>query len=726
MRYASKLGATGMALFRWAQGGRRRPIKVLGFVMGVAMFLQGCPSPNPTPTPVPPVSGQDCSVDLNNKGAGQIEADINGANCAVVTLSGQGKYGINGDLNQTVEITKANVTIRGTAGAAMEGLRLNVLADSVTIENLTFRVSASHSDRRAHVDVGCNTDYTGCSPVNVNGTSIKGNHFSGLVSEPGVRVNSTASHRVSDTHILENTFSGFAGTTTHKAIQVGSDQLANGANQGYLIAGGTIVRDNLIVANKELGNGGSAGAAPAIQLFFPTVVENNCIANASGISRGFSNGISAKGSGNTIVGNTISGTHLDGGVYGRDGDLNVWAYNLVSDNARGLYMWSGQNNIYVRNTFENNTSYGQLVWGGESGQRQLPGLNAGTTQMLNTFGTSPFSARSETSSWFAPVNPLVTQNVFTWQSTPSGLMTSASSSPNGTFAPQGAWLLNNSVKNTNGSTVMGSGLVDWAQNPANNGSARLSGDEANAPAVNQIFNRTALQSIFDDVSDPALRPTRSWLTSDWDGVGAGFSAPAGVSYGVDVPAVCGGTSSAAPTPTTPTNPAPTNPTPTNPGGGAQYVQLSDGSLWVLFADGATNQWVSDGSQSGCAPALTNAGVSPVPSGDYGSVIAGTTDADPRVSCAALVAMFDSSSTPAAPTQGGAQYVQLSDGSLWVLFADGATNQWVSDGSQSGCAPALTNAGVSPVPSGDYGSVIAGTTDADPRVSCAALVAMLTP
>jgi len=92
----------------------------------------------------------------------------------------------------------------------------------------------------------------------------------------------------------------------------------------------------------------------------------------------------------------------------RDGDLNVFAYNQITNNDKGLWIWSGIGNMFVRNIVNGNKSSGQLVNGGQAGQR----YNAAPD--LPVFTGGPYDPPTgNTSNWFAPKANLITQNIFT-------------------------------------------------------------------------------------------------------------------------------------------------------------------------------------------------------------------------------------------------------------------------------------------------------------------------
>jgi len=87
----------------------------------------------------------------------------------------------------------------------------------------------------------------------------------------------------------------------------------------------------------------------AVQLYNPSSVKHNVI-NGSG------NGISTKGSGNTIIANTISNVQTDGALYLRDGHNNTFKNNIIKNNpnASGVWAWSSKFSLLENNVFSNN------------------------------------------------------------------------------------------------------------------------------------------------------------------------------------------------------------------------------------------------------------------------------------------------------------------------------------------------------------------------------------
>jgi len=240
---------------------------------------------------------------------------------------------------------------------------------------------------------------------------------------------------------------------------------------------------------------------------FPTTVENNCIASKSG-GAGFFNGISAKGSWNNIVGNTIANTWADGALYMRDGDLNVWAYNQVTDNNNGFWTMSGRSNIFIRNFFNNNAAYGKVLGGKEKNESSTGKLLR--TGHFGNFANGPDSTLGETSYHFPSTNTLFTQNHF-WY-------TRASASQkvnywNAAVPSRDAVVSRNRVKQDNGPQWWVNSLFAPIA-PNSNGTLNVDTrwNSKNTEAYKDFFDRMTLRSIFMNfIDDDAVKPTKQWF-----------------------------------------------------------------------------------------------------------------------------------------------------------------------------------------------------------------------
>ncbi len=225
----------------------------------------------------------------------------------------------------------------------------------------------------------------------------------------------------------------FQGPNVFKAIQVGNPQIiVNWDNYNvnppavvpdnyhvYKYPKSIRVRNNVIRTLKEGGK-----YSVAIQLYFPTVVENNCVIGP------FYNGISSKGSFNNVVGNTIVGTTGGGALYIRDGGSNLYANNVVIDSDSAFTFWSGTYNIMTRNHFERASwagpndrpgdsepnKLGVIFRGGHDGERFYDNLLSGDT-IFDRLSNQPTnfdqsSLNGIENYWLRPKDGLITRNTF--------------------------------------------------------------------------------------------------------------------------------------------------------------------------------------------------------------------------------------------------------------------------------------------------------------------------
>jgi len=348
----------------------------------------------------------------------EVQSKLDGNTCKTVVFENSLDW-VQGNDHWLI-LNKPGVTYQGALSAVLNGYSLIVNAPNNKVLGIHFK--AHPTKELEGISVGCAHDFYSCtSTTNINNTDIALNRFSGFRQKPGIRVSASESVAHANTSIYWNSLGGFTGKNgqrvLNKGIQIGEAAWTIVDNAqvktNWKVPHGTRIEANIITSDKELGYRDPDRISPqdkqsvAMQIYFPTSVENNCIASENG-NNGFFNGISTKGSWNNVVGNTVANTWGDGALYMRDGDLNVFAFNQVTNNAQGLWIWSGIGNMFVRNIVANNTSNGSLVDGGQAGQR----YTAAPDRPIFTGG--PINPPTgNTSNWFAPKANLITQNIFT-------------------------------------------------------------------------------------------------------------------------------------------------------------------------------------------------------------------------------------------------------------------------------------------------------------------------
>ncbi len=130
-----------------------------------------------------------------------------------------------------------------------------------------------------------------------------------------------------------------------KTSQTGSNSCVKvGQTNPSQIFQGTIIRNNKFIDGPLPNN---TENQTAIQLFCPTLVENNIIKNSY-------DAIEVKGSNNIIRKNIISECHGAEILSNRSGSNNIFEGNIIHDNENeGIHIWSGENNIFRNNIVYN-------------------------------------------------------------------------------------------------------------------------------------------------------------------------------------------------------------------------------------------------------------------------------------------------------------------------------------------------------------------------------------
>lgn len=116
---------------------------------------------------------------------------------------------------------------------------------------------------------------------------------------------------------------------------------------------------NNVIRGNRFTNGASGGNSPAIQIFFPSIVEDNVI-------DGCEDGIEVKGSNNIIRHNMI--TNCDGGeiLSNRFGNNNLYEGNCIVRNAGfGLTVSIGVNNTWSNNVIYDNERIAHITSSGD-------------------------------------------------------------------------------------------------------------------------------------------------------------------------------------------------------------------------------------------------------------------------------------------------------------------------------------------------------------------------
>ena len=128
---------------------------------------------------------------------------------------------------------------------------------------------------------------------------------------------------------------------------------------------GTIIRGNTV------RNGASGGNSPAIQPFYPSLIENNIIDNCE-------DGIETKGSNMIIRSNIVMNCDGDEAMSNRVGSNNLFEANILFNISSYVWqIWTGENNVF-RNNIIYNSERIAMIKGGYN-----PGENAKNVLLIN-------------------------------------------------------------------------------------------------------------------------------------------------------------------------------------------------------------------------------------------------------------------------------------------------------------------------------------------------------
>jgi len=416
-------------------------------------------------------------------------------------------------------------------GEFVDGFVFDVLRPNVTITGMHFReiqlpyLQDDGTTITYRKNIGVRVGRSEHANMNVTGTRIVRNRFTDIEASTPVRITLSGEYVHNNTLVQDNFFQG---PKVFRAIQVGNPSITVNWDDyntnpptinadtyhEYKYPENTVVRDNVISA---LNKGGRYSVA--IQLYSPTVVENNCVVGP------FYNGISAKGSFNNVVGNTIAGTIGDGALYIRDGDSNLYANNVVLDSDSGFTFWSGTYNIMTRNHFERinwtgpndipgsaePNHLGVVFRGGHDGERSYENLLVGET-IFDRLSNQPTnfdqsSLRDNENYWLRPKDGLITRNTF--KNYNPGLRAAVYGADVG-FNPMGVWVDHNGRVNNGIETVaitetdMFSNLLD--------GIDRAGGNQLTDSPAYQFLNRYWRKRLTELlIRDEENKPKSRWF-----------------------------------------------------------------------------------------------------------------------------------------------------------------------------------------------------------------------
>ncbi len=165
----------------------------------------------------------------------------------------------------------------------------------------------------------------------------------------GIWIRQTGDH--GDNRIEHCLFEDWTGHGSSSCIKVSQ----NGSETAFT---GTVIRNNVFRRGDRPGNN------TAIQIYCPTLVENNIIYDCV-------DGIEGKGGGNTIRHNVVFRCSGAEAMSNRSGSNNLFENNLLFENTLAWEIYSGTNNIWRNNIVLNCRMIARIKRGGPEGFRKM-------------------------------------------------------------------------------------------------------------------------------------------------------------------------------------------------------------------------------------------------------------------------------------------------------------------------------------------------------------------
>ena len=532
--------------FSWGSTKRRLVIPVVGVLLCAAsLSLVG------TGTAVaqgPACAGQTGTVRTTVTTFAQLRDEMQssgGATMCIITLGAD--IGA-ANVQQSIQVNR-----RARVWGGLHTLRsvyFNVRESGFAVRRVVFEHTAT-AESFTHPAVRIGPDVTGAL--------IRDNQFLNYTKTGSgiIKLDSSASGaRWRRNFIERNEFTNWGDTTSlSKGIQIGDPRglvVNGGANTNWnpsRALGPTIVRHNIFTAAADVGTTDESSLALPLQIYNPSVIENNCIV-------GGGEGISTKGSYNTVVGNTVTEIkNLTGALNMRDGDSNVFAYNEVRDSRAGFEIWSGAGTFMALNYFadmkredpEDDDSaagrLGQISWGAQEGSRVWTRVVGIENRPIHN-GERVDHLEGDESYWLAPRMSVIARNRFVGSN--AGEKVRISSNPNDSvrsqdLMPENIWVYFNfdQTDDTEGTSGGDRQILEGSTIAATSWT-REDKPAASEPVFDILDTATRNWTI-NQLQDSRYTPSAAWLDRPPPFANnplLGFSEPGGTNRRSAVPSAC--------------------------------------------------------------------------------------------------------------------------------------------------------------------------------------------
>jgi len=277
----------------------------------------------------------DKGDDLRNGTAAEPKATIGAA--MAVAAAGDRILVAPGEYAESINVTLSRIVVAATRpGRVRLDGRLTLRCNDTVIDGLSW------------------SGHNGGAILNIYGKRnivrrCRFREFGRKFACKGIWIRQTGDH--GDNRIEHCLFEDWTGHGSSSCIKVSQ----NGSETAFT---GTVIRNNVFRRGNRPGNN------TAIQIYCPTLVENNIIYDCV-------DGIEGKGGGNTIRHNVVFRCSGAEAMSNRSGSNNLFENNLLFENTLAWEIYSGTNNIWRNNVVLNCRMIARIKRGGPGGFRKM-------------------------------------------------------------------------------------------------------------------------------------------------------------------------------------------------------------------------------------------------------------------------------------------------------------------------------------------------------------------